>query len=386
MIPNTLFELYKKSCKETKNPCENILHDLSEEKAKEYIKHYFDNRGKCEAFEFDYLDNESKILNKAIHTFSTFLLGFTLKDIVHDTLKQYIGKKNSTWKDWDFEYTWFLTSLYHDCLAGYEKVIQRHNGKNSIEKCSIVDFLKRINSRYEYSIYDKNLNNNILKKDKDSVPALESTFPEEVINNYFEYRIKEMNSIDHGIIGGYIQFDKLINNFKELYDSASYNGEIEDGVFYSTHNDKTLVWRIQHLWHFAFVADAILAHNIWFVDLGDEKLVENYRKYGLSSLIVCKSEDCIDNRITLEKSPLLFFLAIIDTIEPTKYFNTLNPKFVLQKISIIYIQEEKTIEITADKKIFNIELWYRKKIKDLKTWINIKDTELDNNKIKIVLN
>ena len=117
MIPNTLFELYKKSCKETKNPCENILHDLSEEKAKEYIKHYFDKRGKCEAFEFDYLDNESKILNKAIHTFSTFLLGFTLKDIVHDTLKQYISEKNPTWKDWDFEYTWFLTSLYHDCGA-----------------------------------------------------------------------------------------------------------------------------------------------------------------------------------------------------------------------------------------------------------------------------
>ena len=386
MIPNTLFELYKKSCKETKNPCENILHDLSEEKAKEYIKHYFDNRGKCKAFEFDYkafefdyLDNESKILNKAIHTFSTFLLGFTLKDIVHDTLKQYISEKNPTWKDWDFEYTWFLTSLYHDCLAGYEKMIPENSKKFSLKQ-----FLKKIDSTYEYSIYDKKLNNNIFSET--DLPTVEPTFSEEIIKKYFNYRIKEMNSIDHGIIGGFIQFDKLIKNFKEQYDSASYNDEIEDGVFYSTHNDKTLVWRIQHLWHFAFVADAILAHNIWFVDLGDEKLVENYRKYGLSSLIVCKSEDRIDNRITLEKSPLLFFLAIIDTIEPTKYFNTLNPKFVLQKISIIYIQEEKTIEITADKKIFNIELWYRKKIKDLKTWINIKDTVLDNNKIKIVLN
>ncbi|MBK7921420.1 MAG: hypothetical protein IPJ92_05195 [Veillonella sp.] len=139
--------------------------------------------------------------------------------------------------------------------------------------------------------------------------------------------------------------------------------KIEDGVFYSTHNEKPLVWRIQHLWHFAFVADAILAHNIWFVDLGDEKLVENYRKYGLSSLIVCKSEDCIDNRITLEKSPLLFFLAIIDTIEPTKYFNTLNPKFVLQKISIIYIQEEKTIEITLIKKILILNCGIGRKLK-----------------------
>ncbi|MBP7320670.1 MAG: hypothetical protein KA953_06365 [Lachnospiraceae bacterium] len=117
MNPSTLFELYERSSKETKSPCEKILHDLSEEKAKEYIKHYFDNRGKGKAFEFDYFEKEAKTLNKAVHTFSTFLLGFTLKDIVYDTLKQYISEKNPTWKDWDFEYTWFLTSLYHDCGA-----------------------------------------------------------------------------------------------------------------------------------------------------------------------------------------------------------------------------------------------------------------------------
>lgn len=322
MNPGTLFELYKKSSKETKSPCEKVLHDLSEEKAKEYIKLYFDNRGKSKAFEFDYLDSESKILNKAIHTFSTFLLGFSLKDIAIDFLKEYISDKNSTWKDRDFEYTWFLTSLYHDCLSGYEKMIPKNNKKYSLEQ-----FLKRTKSTYEYSIYDKNLNNKILNESV--VPVMQPTFQEETINNYFEYRKKEMKSIDHGIVGGYIQFDKLIKNFKEQYENASNFNKIVDGAFYTDHNERTLVWRKEQLWHFAFVADAILAHNIWYVDSSDDELARKYRKYGLDSLIVCKDEGSIDNRITLEKSPLLFFLAIVDTIEPTKYFNTLNPRFVL---------------------------------------------------------
>lgn len=36
---------------------------------------------------------------------------------------------------------------------------------------------------------------------------------------------------------------------------------------------------------FCFVADAIIAHNIWYVDSSDNENVEEYKKHGLESLI-----------------------------------------------------------------------------------------------------
>ena len=143
------------------------------------------------------------------------------------------------------------------------------------KKFSLKQFLKKIDSTYEYSIYNKKLNNNIFSET--DLPTVEPTFSEEIIKKYFNYRVKEMNSIDHGIIGGFIQFDKLIKNFKEQYDSASCFNKIVDGAFYTDHNKRTLVWRKEHLWHFAFVADAILAHNIWFVDSSNDKSAQKYQ-------------------------------------------------------------------------------------------------------------
>lgn len=309
------------------------------------LKSTFDDRGKNEAFEFDYFDSESKILNKAIHTFLTFLLGFSLKDIVYNVLDSYICEKNPTWHDWDFEYTWFLTSLYHDCLSGHENRISEIDVNYSLD-----NFLKHTESAYKCSIYDKSFYT------KYDLPVFEPTHSKQLIDNYFKYHIKEMKVIDHGILGGYLQFDKLVKNFKEQYDNAICSASVKNEVFYTQDDEHLLVWRIQHLWHFVFVADAIIAHNIWYIDSNDGKQVEIYNKYGLDFLIVNNEEFGKSKRISLEKSPLLFFLAIIDTIEPIKYFYTLNPKFVLDNVSISYINQEKTIEINANNNIFKIDI------------------------------
>lgn len=59
---------------------------------------------------------------------------------------------------------------------------------------------------------------------------------------------------------------------------------------------------------------------------------------------------------------------------------------MLKNVSIIYIQQDKTIEISANERIIDIKLWYQKKILGLKTWFDIKATSFDGNKIWISLN
>lgn len=71
-------------------------------------------------------------------------------------------------------------------------------------------------------------------------------------------------------------------------------------------------------------------HNIW--SSGEkEEIKEKYRNLGLESLITGESDIF---PISIKDNPLLFLLGLVDTIEPIKTFNCLEPQYVLENILI----------------------------------------------------
>lgn len=177
--------------------------------------------------------------------------------------------------------------------------------------------------------------------------------------------------MDHGILGGYILFDRLKKNYYRAREEYFYSSikqcvnsfKLEKDKF----NYKGLEWREEHLDHFAIIADSIIAHNIWFSNR--RKL---YYKYQLEPLITSKI-----NKIRLYENPLYFFLGLLDTIEPTKRFNN-EPDKVLEAINITCVDNSVIIEILNDyllksssyKGKSNYETWINGII-DLENWLDV---------------
>jgi len=174
------------------------------------------------------------------HTVALYFLGCHLSDILFDKLKNHIALyiKDMDW--YDFKYTWFLTCLYHDASAVIEKSEYSHNSPKDLNF-----YLGRNNVMYNVykHIWEKNHNKPY-------------TYPEALVKNYFIYRTKFRHELDHGIIAGYLLYDKLQKNYNSSWENVK-NEQYEDFYY------NQLRWRIEHLSHFAYVANAIIAHNIW---------------------------------------------------------------------------------------------------------------------------
>ena len=124
---------------------------------------------------------------------------------------------------------------------------------------------------------------------------------------------------------------------------------------------KGKTWRRDHLDHYAYISDCIISHNIWF---GKGKYIPKYKNYGLEELIESNAE-----KVSINNNPLLFMLGVIDTIEPVKFFNNFNPKYVLKNIDIDI--EDKLIKIkVSNSAIFNYLEWF-KKIKSMEEWLEV---------------
>jgi hypothetical protein len=89
---------------------------------------------------------------------------------------------------------------------------------------------------------------------------------------------------------------------------------------------------------------------------------------------------------------LAFFLGLLDTIEPVKYFYNINPICVLKHIDITYSAASKQIIITQipcedNTLIFDFARWQEEKMSDLPNWLQNISTELveDNRQITITI-
>lgn len=111
--------------------------------------------------------------------------------------------------------------------------------------------------------------------------------------------------------GSFTRFDKkfdgkLADLIRKLntYIYEGFDADLKDYVF------DGLRFHFSQLTLFRYISDCILAHNMWKADKKDESC---YRYFGLNELIGEQFP-----MISIEKNPLLFILALVDTIEPIK--------------------------------------------------------------------
>jgi len=186
-------------------------------------------------------------------------------------------------------------------------------------------------------------------------------FSKKLVKNYCHYRISSGKQ-DHGIYGGILLYDKLVKNFNSK--TKGHDWKLQTDYVY-----EGLCWRREHLDHFAYVADAIICHNIWTVCSNDTESVKNYKKYHLDELIIDPSSTP-EKRLSIEESPLQFMLCLLDTIEPVKRFSRLSAYEVLENISI-KVTGDKSIRIAWNEIIKKeSSFWdWMKNISGLKDWM-----------------
>ncbi len=276
------------------------------------------------------------------HTVALYFLGCQLSNIVFDKLRDHISLyiKKTDW--YNFIYTWFLTCLYHDTAAVIEKYEYNCNSPKELDF-----YLDRYN--IEYNVYDHMWENN-----------KPYTYPETLVKNYFSYRAEYWQAIDHGIIAGYLLYDKLKKNYNTNWEKVKSHHRN-----YNNFNYKNLQWKIEHLSHFAYVANAIIAHNIWYSEKNKESK-SIYKQYGLNPLVYCET-----NMISLHKDPLVFYLGLLDTIEPVKFFiPECDINSIWKAIQIEYNCTSCTLNIKTDGSLLENSEWF-KKIRGMDSWLDV---------------
>lgn len=343
----------------------------SEYRAYKFLLNYSKSGGK-EALAMCFNESpEYEEKGKHKHTVALYYLGCFLRDIIDrkycdsSYLKKFYNDFNfiDSKSDTSFFYSWFLTCLYHDLATSLEK--EKYDKNYSLEK-----EIKKCN----YNIFEhKFIIDNTCKS---------LYYPEKLIKNYFKYIKETRHSIEHGINAGY----RLFNEFRKNYDDAwikiqnkfqtvdsSNNNHNYNCFTIENENHYTLSFNSRLIDHFAIVAQTIMCHNIWNINtkVKSKEEVEEYKKNGLDELIIGENEK--GKKISLEKWPLLFFLDLLDSIEPIKSFPDHDCESVLENISIDYDSNKKLLTIKANPKVFCIRDFYKwtKKIKDLQNWMDL---------------
>lgn len=173
---------------------------------------------------------------------------------------------------------------------------------------------------------------------------------------------------NHGIIGGYLLFDR----FLKVYESAYRHRYPEHGEEYT--GIESFEWNGKHFYIeqipvFAHIADCIISHNVWKADDASEA---EYLACGLGALIGEHFK-----KIKFHESPLLFILAIVDTIEPYKIYSSKaanqNAVRIWKSFDISFVNN--TLTLSSRYKCRPITEIYER-AKGLEAWVDIDSVEL----------
>lgn len=315
----------------------------------------------CMMFDFleEYLEN-----GKHQHTISLYLMGMafiekssTLRDKLTNQLKRFL----TYYKDWyttgddkyDLLYTWYLTVMYHDVASCIEQAKIPENPTD--RQKSLEYYLGELD--ITYSPYGN------FPYRKENIPQ---RFSENLIKNYFYYRANS-GSCEHGILAGHLFFDRFVKNFLKNWDPKECCPKVSNG----------LVWHMEQISHAAYVADAIICHNLWMSDNA-----EIYRAYGLSPLLYNEHSE---NKLSIKNYPLQFMLCLLDTIEPVKRFAKKSneeihyptPREVLENVQLEF--KENGLEVSWKRNISEqtkFEYW-KKALKDLQNWMDVRCEEMN---------
>lgn len=361
--------------------------------AKEFIKQYFEQGAKKRVIlpVFDEI-NTMRIM----HTISAYFIGLLLKK----NMGQNLNIKCSNSEDYEFSYLWFLVCLYHDMGYAVEndwkyKFIYR---KQSDKFLDMYPHFRRKMCRQGYEYKDLGLvfvapqvyrtyfsteRNGERNRENDEgivfgngIRIEKSMYSRKTVLNYLEYckMTEEIRHYDHGIVGGFWLYDSLMKNYYKMYvQERKFDRNIEfnnfkvRGYWYFSEDQ----WRI-----FAYLADCIISHNIW---PASDETYEIYKKCDLNQLI-----EPYFKKIAFRDNPILFILAIADTIEPIKLYSEvphMQEVDIWRGIDMLFQRNSVIIKLLDDRLKFER---LENKIKGLENWMDV-DVSLYNCDKKIII-
>lgn len=325
---------------------------------------------KCMMFDFleKYLEH-----GKHQHTISLYLMGMafmekssTLRDKLINQLQSFL----TYYKDWyvrradeyNLLYTWYLTAMYHDVAS-------------CIEKEEILKYPTTEQKNLSYWLENLEIQHSPYKNFDKRLKGIPQRFPEKLIENYFVYRADSEDARvhkeflrDHGILAGYLFYDRFIKNFLNHCEGA----EPDEKCFIC--KESNLVWNIERISHAAYVADAIICHNISISDSENANI--KFEKYNLYPLLY---DEHNENKLSIKKYPLQFMLCLLDTIEPIKRFakkpydGDMEPKDVLSHVYLEFGDYGMIVrwneQIERNGEIFH--KWCDA-LKDLQNWMDVR--------------
>lgn len=234
---------------------------------------------------------------------------------------------------------------------------------NPIKPCSIANSRNNLCS-----------NNSIIFNNGTIITS--SVYHKSTIFNYLEYcKMNEyINHYDHRIVGGLWLYDSLVKNYYLSYISLNDDSKNIENFYVNN-----LHFSVNQFPIFAYLADCIISHNMWFAT--DDEKIELYEKCDLEQLIPPHAQP-----ISFDTNPLLFILALADTLEPIKTCCDPDSKLNIEPIEVL-----KNIECVFNYKhislLFNNEGIFEKikeKLDGLENWLAINIQIYENeNKINI---
>lgn len=363
--------------------------------ARRFIKAYFEQGAKRGVI-FPVIDEINSM--RSMHTVSAFFIGLLLKKGIGENID--IICPNSG--DYEFSYLWFLVCLYHDMGYAVEndwmyKFTYRNQSKNFVEK------YRNIRKCYWYrrtmyedlgllfvapSLYSEfsvpKRNKDIYRRDdgikfRNGVRVKRATYTRKTIFNYLEYckMNPHIKHYDHGIVGGFWLYDSLMKNYYETYmREKEFDRDIDFENFQANGNRH---FSVEQRWIFAYLADCIISHNIW---PATKEKNEIYKECDLNELVEPNFK-----KITFWDNPILFILAIADTIEPIKLYSGVSGMETIdiwRGIDMKFERGGMTIKLLDDRLKFSKA---QTKIKDLENWVDVHTIPgKDNRKIEITYN
>jgi len=330
-------------------------------KSEEFIEHYFNVSEKNipDNLTLKKLSDKKRI----DHSLYVYFIGTILiKNGIFKNIENIIEKKD------DVLYYWFLIAMFHD--FGY-----------MIELDSIKYILNKSNSfyplKYNYNLkiypIEYNLFEHKFISRNHEINSIEkcSLYSPNTFKLYYKYRIEQMFSLDHGILGGLLLYNFLCENYFNRRNTA------ENKIKNKDNNEEIFEWNKRTFQKtdfdiYAYCSYAIAQHNIYRSDNGTTSV--KYLAYGLDELIGT------DKKFNKNKNPFSFLLGLVDTIEVTK--RDIN----FEDINIVFNKKQNRIEFIFEDMIDKKEDKenHLKTIKDLSNWLEV-DTKLDkqNNSVTI---
>lgn len=353
---------------------------------------------------------------RAVHTVSGFFLGLLIENCLNG--QRTLSIEFPYW--FPFSYFWFLTFLYHDygyCVAEKEdspitvpkhapkptpvpphqssrarpqEYYSLHQVKRSLgitlspfssfpgpfssiglsrrnNEISIVTALLRELTQRAYSIEGR-------PRIRFSTGAeiRGHQYNSAVVTRYFNYCINERSRLDHGIIGGYLFYDRIVKNYLSAYLSSQH--ESNETLALSNFYYKGKHFCSDQLPLFSYVTDCIMAHNIW---RQSEETKELYKEYLLDTFLGDSYK-----AVTFSSNPLLYILVLADTLEPTKVYYDLPAQEISEAIEIEYSPGSHTITFSSQSAVIDIKTLHRK-AKGLEDWTSVRCSELNCGKFTL---